>query len=81
MQKGFLFILTAIIFHTAYAQYEEKNFVHYTVKDGLSDNYITCMQQDDQGYLWVGTDNGLNRFDGNIFITKFLRTIVMSVLL
>ena len=67
MQKGFLFILTAIIFHTAYAQYEEKNFVHYTVKDGLSDNYITCMQQDDQGYLWVGTDNGLNRFDGNIF--------------
>lgn len=53
--------------NTATAQYEEENFVRYTTRDGLSDNYITCLQQDDWGYIWIGTDNGLNRFDGYIF--------------
>ncbi|MFN8290287.1 MAG: histidine kinase [Chitinophagaceae bacterium] len=51
----------------AAAQYEEKNFTRYTVKDGLSDNTISCLRQDDQGYMWIGTDDGLNRFDGNAF--------------
>lgn len=49
------------------AQYEEKDFIRYTVKDGLNDNYITCLQQDKQGYIWTGSDLGLNRFDGNTF--------------
>lgn len=52
---------------TALAQYREKDFTRYTVKDGLSDNYINCFQQDDEGYIWIGTDAGLNRFDGNSF--------------
>jgi ligand-binding sensor domain-containing protein/two-component sensor histidine kinase len=49
------------------AQYDDSAFVRYTAKEGLSDNYITCLQQDDWGYLWIGTDVGLNRFDGNSF--------------
>jgi ligand-binding sensor domain-containing protein/two-component sensor histidine kinase len=49
------------------AQFEDSTFVRYTIKDGLSDNYITALQQDDMGYLWIGTDNGLNRFDGYSF--------------
>ncbi|MGB4845846.1 MAG: two-component regulator propeller domain-containing protein, partial [Ferruginibacter sp.] len=67
--KWFFYFCSGIIFllQTAKAQYAEKDFVHYTVKDGLSDNFITGMQQDDQGYLWIGTDVGLNRFDGNSF--------------
>lgn len=67
MQKTFLFLLTFCFLAPARAQYEEKDFVRYTVKDGLSDNYITCLQQDDRGYLWIGTDVGLNRFDGHSF--------------
>jgi len=49
------------------AQYEEKDFTRYSVKDGLSDNNISCLQQDDEGYLWIGTVAGLNRYDGNSF--------------
>ena len=40
----------------------------YTTFDGLSDNYILTSYQDSYGYLWVGTANGLNRFDGKEFV-------------
>ncbi|MBL0182074.1 MAG: hypothetical protein IPP96_07185 [Chitinophagaceae bacterium] len=66
--------------HLANAQYEEKNFVRYTVKDGLSDNYITCLQQDDRGYIWAGTDVGLNRFDGNSFKKFYQGTAALPLL-
>lgn len=49
------------------AQYAEKDFTRYSVKDGLSDNNIGCVLQDDEGYIWIGTGAGLNRFDGNSF--------------
>ena len=52
---------------TITAQYAEKDFTRQSVKDGLSDNNIGCLQQDDEGYLWIGTGAGLNRLDGNSF--------------
>src|SRR6266536_2114696 len=39
-------------------------FNHYTVEQGLSDNIATDIIQDDNGFTWVATANGLNRFDG-----------------
>ncbi len=42
-----------------YRQFDEK--------DGLSSNVITAICRDRQGYLWVGTDYGLNRYDGYTF--------------
>ncbi|MFZ1313501.1 MAG: two-component regulator propeller domain-containing protein, partial [Chitinophagaceae bacterium] len=67
--KTFLCLLSFLtsIIQPCLAQYEESDFVRYTVKDGLSDNYITCLQQDNLGYIWAGTNNGLNRFDGHSF--------------
>ncbi|MBC7886903.1 MAG: histidine kinase [Ferruginibacter sp.] len=74
-KKNLAILITVLcIAFTATAQYEEKNFTHYTVKDGLSDNLINCMQQDEQGYMWIGTDAGLNRFDGNSFRNFYRRT-------
>src|SRR5258706_10572105 len=61
------FALIILSFSIVKSQYENSAFERYTVKDGLTDNYITCLQQDDRGYLWIGTDAGLNQFDGNSF--------------
>ncbi|WEK20931.1 MAG: two-component regulator propeller domain-containing protein [Candidatus Pedobacter colombiensis] len=39
----------------------------YSTEDGLSHDIITCMFKDKQGYMWFGTWNGINRFDGHTF--------------
>lgn len=48
--------------------FDEKDFSLYTTKDGLTDNHISSIAQDVYGYLWIGTQKGLNRFDGNSFL-------------
>src|SRR5688572_17832067 len=42
-------------------------FDHLTLKDGLSQTQAYCMYQDSYGYLWIGTQDGLNRYDGHTF--------------
>ena len=42
-------------------------FRNFTVKDGLPGNFILALEQDASGKLWIGTNNGLSRFDGKTF--------------
>lgn len=47
---------------------QEYNFTNFTVVDGLGQNQVMTMIQDQRGYLWVGTyGGGLSRFDGQEF--------------
>src|SRR5882724_2351814 len=39
----------------------------FTVEDGLSSNVVNAIVQTRNGFLWIGTDAGLNRFDGRHF--------------
>lgn len=50
----------------AYAN-QPYHFSHLSVKDGLSQLNVTSIYQDKLGYLWFGTRNGLNKFNGNSF--------------
>ena len=43
------------------------HFRHYNIEYGVSSNNISTLFQDQKGYIWIGTENGLNRFDGNQF--------------
>jgi signal transduction histidine kinase/ligand-binding sensor domain-containing protein len=43
------------------------HFERLSVQDGLSHSTVRCIIQDKQGFLWFGTDDGLNRYDGYDF--------------
>ena len=47
---------------------EKINFENLTIEDGLSSNFITTIFQDSNGYMWIGTDDGLNQYDGYYLI-------------
>lgn len=49
------------------AQPIPNEFEHLSVKDGLSNNLVNCILQDREGFMWFGTNNGLNKFDGHTF--------------
>lgn len=62
-----LLILTAcLLFSSVQGQVYQKARV-LTQRDGLSDNRVTCFLEDSRGYMWIGTRNGLNRYDGHAF--------------
>lgn len=42
---------------------------NYTVEDGLTQTYANILAEDHEGYLWVGTADGVSRFDGTEFST------------
>ncbi len=46
-------------------------FRSFTTEEGLSSNQVLSMAQDISGFLWVGTNEGLNRFDGRDFVQFF----------
>lgn len=49
------------------AQRLQASLLHYSTDDGLASNAIADIRQDDYGYIWVATWNGLSRFDGYHF--------------
>ena len=54
---------------TIHAQTYWDNIDFYTTKDGLPNNSILSLHQDRKGFLWIGTFNGLCRYDGREFKT------------
>ena len=63
------FLIAVILMPLSLASFSQdmSRFHSYSVKDGLSDNRVYNIVQDDRGFIWIGTANGLNFFDGNKF--------------
>lgn len=64
--------ITAFIFLLLFAEIlhaQPYYFKHYQVENGLSNNSVFASVQDDKGFMWFGTKDGLNRFDGYSFKT------------
>ncbi len=47
---------------------EQLKFEHLSVEQGLSQNTVQCVLQDRQGFMWFGTQDGLNKYDGFGFV-------------
>jgi len=63
-----IFWLLQLVCFQSYAQLA-LNTVHYSTADGLSDNRITVITKDRDGFMWFGSWAGLSRFDGYHFKT------------
>lgn len=61
-----LFLLFMPSFTTS-AQNPSYNIHSLSTKDGLSNNYVTSVLEDDKGFIWIGTYDGLNRWNGYEF--------------
>lgn len=60
--------ITLLLLPTLSAAYAQSYyFRNYQAGNGISSNTITSILQDGKGFMWFGTRNGLNRFDGNSF--------------
>ncbi len=79
-QKIILFITFLFFnFHCIiYGQSKDIKFDHISTKQGLSHNTIHCILQDSYGFIWIGTEDGLNRYDGYEF--KIYRHNILDTL-
>ena len=64
MKKIVLAIIAGIIPLVLPAASTDFWFRHFSVEDGLSSNSVRAIMQDKYGFMWLGTDDGLNRYDG-----------------
>lgn len=65
--KRLLCIFACLLVINAFASERQYAIRHYSIDDGLSQNTVMSILKDKQGYMWFGTWDGLNRFDGYNF--------------
>lgn len=71
MVKSFIniFLFSFVLFLNSYAQHF--NFTNYSINNGLSQSVVNCIFQDSKGYIWIGTKDGLNKYQ--VIQNKFER--------
>ena len=61
---GYIIINILIPISVSAESLKSGNFEKLSIDEGLSNEYVTSIFQDSKGYMWIGTIDGLNRYDG-----------------
>lgn len=64
MKIRLLVLILPLLFLSTVRAQNHIAFNHLTVENGLSQSAVTCIFQDEKGFMWFGTQDGLNRYDG-----------------
>jgi len=73
--KSVFIVIICVFFLTISYSNDINRFHLFDSRDGLSNNYISCIYQDKNGFMWFGTrEGGVNRFNGKDFQTYFHRS-------
>jgi ligand-binding sensor domain-containing protein len=65
----YIFYFLFLVIPVAGQQARQYSFTHYGVSSGLASNEVTTGVQDEQGFIWVAGNKGLQRFDGQRYLT------------
>ena len=60
------FLTTLLLPASSFSQ--EYSYAHYDIGEGLAGSTVYCITQDKDGFIWVGTETGVSRFDGTHFL-------------
>ena len=64
LSHAFLVFMTTCIIVMDVQGQQDVTFEQIAQDDGLSQSTGRCILQDHKGFLWIGTENGLNKYDG-----------------
>ena len=67
-KKSYHILFLLAVPFISYAQVQHAMFERLSVDQGLSQSQVMSLCQDSQGFMWIGTRNGLNRYDGYTFV-------------
>ncbi len=62
--KGILKFISLVLFLVPLNLFgQQYSFIQYSLKEGLAQTQVRCIQQDKQGYVWIGTLGGASKFN------------------
>src|ERR1700685_1623245 len=67
MIKRLAWIIFALLLLSYSSYSQEYSYTHYDIANGLAGSTVYCIVQDKEGFMWMGTETGVSRFDGTHF--------------
>lgn len=78
LKKKYILVLAGLLTTLRVVIAQHYNFTHYSTESGLTQSQVRCITQDRNGYLWLGTMEGLSKYDGRKFINYSIKDGLMD---